>query len=736
MNDECDVIDADRLSVARLDQPDRVTPQRHRIAVVSVVVVVTVSLVVAVLLRVGGGDGPQAASTTMSPGSSVSTTEPAHPSSTSSLPSTSTVPVRPSTTLMAHPAPSVGELPVGPLSSALISADDEGLWLARVDGTTERVWQGPVVRAIDAGWYEVAFATDSDGGDAARVIRSLDLFSRRLTVVAAAATGESLRLHELALIDGERWLIYERVRASGSQFVRRAVLTGEERSMDLGFAPGEQVQRVSFGSGVFVASATALNRARTVIVAADNGPLLGVFSQFVCEDASLCGALFDGCGTTAEGCPQDVRVLTSGSTLNAAFTWRETANGTTTLVAASIVPNADGNPTARLRVTARQALPSDVQFLAFQPPMYGSVLVSARDPSGQVVTLTWNPFQQAPLSVVAVAGAAGAVAQVPPNIPIADDATDYVVAANDGLWSLRGTAAERLVDGEVSRAIAAPDGRIYFQRRSGYKDDSRPQAFLPTQTAIEIFDPATRRVSPYVMPTDGRWGHLTLHTIAFIDGAAQLLYSRLEDHSPEFGAEFGIVDWLYRRPLDGGDEVPLLAVGGYEWGTHSISYHDGIIVTSQSSEGWVAPYIVSLSAERLFSRYSWLDECANEECSFPRGRSYSNVGAMFDLAIREDGTELAWIEGNGVDPHTGRPSVALVVASADGTMRRRVELGAEAFHMSVRWKGTDRLIIQVSHVGAVGVQRYREPPARLSIVATVTAGDIDLRLLPLRGHAT
>jgi hypothetical protein len=377
-----------------------------------------------------------------------------------------------------------------------------------------------------------------------------------------------------------------------------------------------------------------------------------------------------------------------------------------------------------------------VQFLAFQPPMYGSALVSVRDQTGKIVTLSWSPYNKAPVSVVAVAGAAGAVAQVPPDIPVADDATDYVVAANNGLWRLRGTTAEQLLDGEVSRAIAAPDGRIYFQRRSGYKDDSRPQAFLPAQTAIEIFDPATRRVDPYVTPAEGNWGHLTLHTVAFIEGAAQLLYSRLEDHSAEFGAEFGIVDWLYRRPLDGGDEVSLLPVGGYEWGTHSISYHDGLIVSSQSSEGWVAPYIASVSGEPRFSAYAWLDECANETCTWPKGRSYSQAGAMFDLAIREDGTELAWIEGSGVDPVTGRPSVALVVAAADGTKRRQVELGTEAFQMSVRWKRTNRLIIDISQVGAVGVQRYNEPPARLSIVAFVNADGVELGLLPLRGHAT
>ena len=48
---------------------------------------------------------------------------------------------------------------------------------------------------------------------------------------------------------------------------------------------------------------------------------------------------------------------------------------------------------------------------------------------------------------------------------------------------------------------------------------------------------------------------------------------------------------------------------------------------------------------------------------------------------------------------------------------------------------TNRLIIDISQVGAIGVQRY-EPPARLSIVATVTADGIDLRLLPLSGRAT
>jgi hypothetical protein len=108
---------------------------------------------------------------------------------------------------------------------------------------------------------------------------------------------------------------------------------------------------------------------------------------------------------------------------------------------------------------------------------------------------------------------------------------------------------------------------------------------------------------------------------------------------------------------------------------------------------------------------------------------------MFDLAIRDDGAEFAWIESSGFDQTTGRSSVALVVASADGGNQRRVELGEASYQMSLHWKGNDRLVIDISQVGAVGTQRYSEAPARLSIVATVGADGIDVRLLPLGGHA-
>jgi hypothetical protein len=363
------------------------------------------------------------------------------------------------------------------------------------------------------------------------------------------------------------------------------MVTGEDRAVDLGFAPTEQIQRVSFGSRVFVATASAGNRARTVIVAADNGPLPGVFSQFVCADGALCTALFDGCDTAAEGCPQDVRVLTFGGSGMAVLTWRETANGATTIVTANLGPlDANSGPTAQLRVTARQLLPRDVEFLAFHPLLYGSALVSVRDHGGRSVTLSWSPYNKSPLAVMTVAGAATAVAQVPPNLPFANDGPSYVVAANDGLWTLRGSTSERLVEGEISRAVEGPDRRIYFQRRSGFKDDSRPEAYTPSQTAIEIFDPTTRLVTPFLMPSDGDWGHLTLHTIASIGGRSQILYSRLEDQRSEFGPEYGIIDRLYRRSLDGSDEAPVIPVAGYEWGTHTISYHDRLIVTTQSSE--------------------------------------------------------------------------------------------------------------------------------------------------------
>jgi hypothetical protein len=108
---------------------------------------------------------------------------------------------------------------------------------------------------------------------------------------------------------------------------------------------------------------------------------------------------------------------------------------------------------------------------------------------------------------------------------------------------------------------------------------------------------------------------------------------------------------------------------------------------------------------------------------------------LFELAIRDDGAEFAWIESSGFDQTTARSSVVLVVASADGTNRRQVDLGDAAYQMSLHWKSDNRLIIDISQVGAIGIQRYNEAPARLSIVATVSRDRIDLHLLSLGGHA-
>jgi hypothetical protein len=226
-----------------------------------------------------------------------------------------------------------------------------------------------------------------------------------------------------------------------------------------------------------------------------------------------------------------------------------------------------------------------------------------------------------------------------------------------------------------------------------------------------------------------------LHTFANIEGRTQLLYSRLEDHRGEFGPEGGIVERLYRRSLDGSDEVLLIPVGGYEWGTHTISYYGDLIVTTQSSEGWVAPYIVSVTGASRFAQYPWVDECATQTCEQPKGRAHTEAGALYDLVIRDDGAEFAWLESTGFNQTTASTSVALVVGAADGTNRRRVELGDASYAMSLHWKGVDRLVIDVSQVGAVGIQRYNEAPARLSLVATVRSDGIDLRLLPHEGHA-
>ena len=179
----------------------------------------------------------------------------------------------------------------------------------------------------------------------------------------------------------------------------------------------------------------------------------------------------------------------------------------------------------------------------------------------------------------------------------------------------------------------------------------------------------------------------------------------------------------------------MIPVAGYEWGTHTISYHSGLIVTTQSSEGWLAPYVVTVAGEPRFSQYSWLDDCATDACEHPKGRSHTDVGALFELAIRDDGAEFAWIESSGFDQTTARSSVVLVVASADGTNRRQVDLGDASYQMSLHWKANNRLIIDISQVGAIGIQRYNEAPARHSIVATVSPDGIDLHLLSLGGHA-